>query len=78
MCPLTVTRVSRWWPWEHAKQGLATTADRHVRPTGSPLACECLGEADGVSCGLADVGVVQEPVDAGGGGGGGGGGGSCA
>ena len=28
---------------------------------------ECLGEADGVAGGLADVGVVEEPVDGGGG-----------
>jgi hypothetical protein len=32
-----------------------------------PLAREGLGEAHAVAAGLADVGVVQEPVDGGGG-----------
>ena len=44
----------------------------HLRPGCSaqrahPLSGECLGESDAVAAGLADVGVVQEPVDGGGG-----------
>ncbi|BEH02297.1 hypothetical protein brsh051_15780 [Brooklawnia propionicigenes] len=34
---------------------------------GHPPAGEGLGESDAVAAGLADVGVVKEPVDGGGG-----------
>jgi hypothetical protein len=65
-CPLTATRTARRWPWD-----LPKGAAGHHRLFGSgqrahPLAGQCLGQPDGVAAGLAQVGMVQEPVDGGG------------
>jgi hypothetical protein len=58
-CPLVATRSARSWPsdvpWGGSSQGV------------HPLAGHGLGEPDAIAAGLADVGVVQEPVDGGGG-----------
>ena len=48
-----------WWP----------PSVRRVRSSRHPLSGEGLGQADALAAGLAEVGVVQEPVDGGGGGG---------
>ena len=47
--------------------GVASDGRRGSGQGVHPLAGEGLGEADAVAAGLADVGVVQEPVDGGGG-----------
>ena len=48
-------------------QLLAITGSGWSGQGAHPLSGEGLGEADAVAAGLADVGVVQEPVDGGGG-----------
>ena len=52
------TRSARWWPSD--VPGGSVQGDH-------PLPGEGLGEPDAVAAGLADVGVVHEPVDGGGG-----------
>ena len=58
-CPLVATRSARWWPRD--LPGVWLGQGVH------PLAGHGLGETHAVSACLADVGVVQEPVDGGGG-----------
>ena len=48
-------------------QRLAITARGVSGQRLHPLAGQGLGEADGLAAGLADVGVVKQPVDGGGG-----------
>ena len=58
--PVTVTGTARWWPWDLPIAG-------HHRPGSGqrshPVSGECLGEPYRVAAGLADVRVVQQPVD---------------
>ena len=66
--PLVATRTSHWWPvglpaW--AVLVLVTVVG--LVQWHDSLSVQGLGEADGVAGGLADVGVVQEPVHGGGG-----------
>lgn len=58
-CPLVATRSARSWPTKRAWWWLGQGVH--------PLAGHGLGESHAVAGGLADVGVVQEPVDGGGG-----------
>ena len=58
-CPLMATRSARWWPSDVA--GWWLVQGDHSLPG------EGLGEPDAVAAGLADVGVVHQPVDGGGG-----------
>ncbi len=45
----------------------STSVEAGLVQGGHPPAGEGLGESDAVAAGLADVGVVEEPVDGGGG-----------
>jgi YVTN family beta-propeller protein len=62
-------KAARWWPRELPGDGhgicplLAITGRGFSGQGAHPLTGEGLAEADAVSGGLADVGVVQEPVD---------------
>jgi hypothetical protein len=58
-CPLMATRSAQWWPSD--VPGRLLVQGDHSLPG------EGLGEADAVAAGLADVGVVHQPVDSGGG-----------
>jgi len=53
LCPLAATGSAQWWPPD--VPGWLAQRD-HCLP------CDGLGEADAVAAGLADVGVVHEPV----------------
>ena len=57
-CPLAATGSAQWWPPD--VPGWLAQRDHSLPGDG-------LGEADAVAAGLADVGVVHEPVDGGGG-----------
>ena len=58
MCPLAATGSARWWPPD--VPGLLAQRDHSFSGDG-------LGESDAVAAGLADVGVMHEPVNGGGG-----------
>ncbi len=60
-CPVTVTRNARWWPWDLPSVGHHRLVGQVKGLTPLPLCRRvCLGEADAVAGGVADVGVVQE------------------
>lgn len=59
-CPVVAMRSARWWPWDLPMGLVATTAAGWSGQGVHPLAGECLGEADGVAGGLADVRVVED------------------
>ena len=65
-CPVAVMGGARWRPPDLPSGG-RQTCPRLVSSGGSLLSGDGLGEADAVAAGLADVGVVHEPVDGGGG-----------
>jgi hypothetical protein len=56
LCPLVAIGSAQGWPPD--VPGCLAQRDHS-------LSCDGLGEADAVAAGLADVGVVQEPVDGG-------------
>jgi hypothetical protein len=58
-CPLVATRSARSWP--------PNVAGARLGQGVHPLAGHGLGKTHAVAAGLADVGVMQEPVDGGGG-----------
>jgi hypothetical protein len=62
---VAVTKGARWWPSDLPGDG-HQTCPRWLQG-GYSFSCDGLGEADAVAAGLADVGVVDEPVDGGGG-----------
>ena len=63
MCPVTVTVPARWWPPDLPGGGHRSGPGPGLGQGFHPLAGEGLGEADAFAAGLAEVGVVQEPVD---------------
>ena len=66
-CPVAVTVPARWWPWDLPRGGRPPRGRGGSGQGVHPLAGDGLGEAHGVAAGLADAGVVQQPVDGGGG-----------
>ena len=71
-CPVADMKPARWrsrvLPGDG--HGFCTVGPSRSARLGQghhSFAGQCLGEADAVAAGLADVGVVQEPVDGGGG-----------
>ena len=63
---MAVTRGARWWPSDLPGDG-HQTCPRWLAQGDYSFSCDGLGEADAVAAGLADMGVVHEPVDGGGG-----------
>jgi hypothetical protein len=63
---VAVMRCARWRPPDLPSGGRQTCPGWLVQRDHS-LSCDGLAEADAVAAGLADVGVVHEPVDGGGG-----------
>ena len=65
-CPLVAMKTAQSWPIDLPTMGLVALAmprRRRLVHRGDSFPSEGLGEADGVARCLADVGVVEQPVD---------------
>ena len=62
-CPVTVTRIARWRPWDLPIRLWPPTAWLGLFQRVHPLADECSVEADVIAAGLTHLGVGERPVD---------------